>query len=291
MVNKDLPGVGSNLVRFGETNDLWTSSDCLEKQDHPCVSLTYKTPREDTLHALESSPLLVIKELFRYIFFGRGLLLSPNPQVVLFALSKLLHEDSRTEANSEDTNSHTTSNIPDLEITPIPFNAFHDTLVLDPKDGITTLVCILLKPKSSGTVRLQSLDPRERPACDLRFLSYNEDYEVLRKGLRLCLALSRKMREQGYPLRDHYIPQSESDEDLDDYIRKGIKTTFHYSCTCKMAPEAEGGVVDDRLRVHGIRGLRIADASIFPVIPSAHPQAPVVMVAERCADFIKEDQI
>lgn len=54
-----------------------------------------------------------------------------------------------------------------------------------------------------------------------------------------------------------------------------------------MAPEEEQGVVDDELRVHGIQGLRIADCSIFPVIPSAHPQAPVVMVAERCADFIK----
>ena len=85
--------------------------------------------------------------------------------------------------------------------------------------------------------------------------------------------------------------ESESDEDLDRFIRQRIGSTYHYTSTCRMAPEEERGVVDDELRVYGVQNLRIADASIFPVVPSAHPQAPVVMVAERCADFIKAARV
>jgi choline dehydrogenase len=251
--------------------------------------VSYKVPRADTLQALESSKLLVVWEMLKYIFFGRGLLLSPNPQVALFAVSKLLYDDSLTDQGVTGADSHSPSNIPDIEIVPMPFNAF-DTSELAPSDGVTTICCINLKPKSSGTVRLSSLDPRDRPTCELRYLTNDEDYVVFRKMIRLCLAIGRKCREQGYPLQDFQVPQSEDDEDLNNYVRQSIRTTFHYSCTCRMAPEKEKGVVDDELRVYGVEGLRVADTSVFPVIPSAHPQAPAVMVAERCADFIKEDR-
>ncbi|KAI0091995.1 GMC oxidoreductase [Irpex rosettiformis] len=270
-VKKDLPGVGSSL------------------QDHATVPLIYKIPRVDSLHALESSKLLATWEILKYVFFGRGLLLSPNPQVALFALSKLLDSNSSTDQSAEAANSHSPANIPDIEIVPMPFNAFDDRK-LDEADGVSTVCCINLKPKSSGTVRLLSLDARDRPVCDLKYLTNAEDYVVFRKMLRLGLEIGRKCRKSGYPLRDFRVPQSESDEDLNEYIRANIRTTFHYSCTCRMAPLKDDGVVDDELRVHGIEGLRIADASVFPVIPSAHPQAPVVMVAERCADFIKESR-
>ncbi|KAI0347244.1 GMC oxidoreductase [Trametopsis cervina] len=267
-VVKDLPGVGSNL------------------QDHACIPLIYICPRADTLHELMFSKLLAIREILKYVFFKRGLLLSPNPQVGLFAVSTLLGDDSRTDQSISGADSHSPANIPDIEIVPMPFNAFDETQ-LGPADGVTTVTCMHLKPKSTGTVRLASLDPLDRPACDLGYLTTPDDYVVFRKMLRLGLEIGRKCREQGYPLRDLRVPLSEGDKDLDQYIRDRIRTTFHYSCTCRMAPEAEQGVVDDELRVHGIQGLRIADASIFPVIPSAHPQTPVVMVAERCADFIK----
>ena len=256
------------------------------QQDHATVPLIYKIPRAESLHALESSKLPAAWEILKYVFFGRGLLLSPNPQVALFALSRLLDSNSYTDQSAEGADSHAPANIPDIEIVPMPFNAFDDNK-LDEADGVTTVCCINLKPKSAGTIRLLSLDARERPACDLQYLTNADDYVVFRKMLRLGLEIGRKCRENGYPLRDFRVPQSESDEDMDEYVRRNIRTTFHYSCTCRMAPLEEGGVVDDELRVHGVQGLRIADASIFPVIPSAHPQAPVVMVAERCADFIK----
>lgn len=206
--------------------------------------------------------------------------------MAVFALSKLLDEESQTSSGLESgRNSHSPDNIPDIELTACPFNMCPD-ITLDKSEGALTMACILLKPKSAGTVRLASLSPYDRPICDLNCLREPEDYEVFRKAIRLGLAVGRKCREQGYPVRDMLVPDSEDDEDLDRFIRARIGSTYHYTSTCRMAPEEEMGVVDDELRVYGVRNLRIADASIFPAVPSAHPQAPVVMVAERCTDFV-----
>ena len=106
--------------------------------------------------------------------------------------------------------------------------------------------------------------------------------------MKLAMKLGERMRESGFPLgKGLTVPESDGQEDVDKYIRKWGRPTYHYAGTCRMAKVDEGGVVDDELRVHGVKGLRICDASIFPQIISAHLQAPVVMVAERCADMIK----
>ncbi len=80
-----------------------------------------------------------------------------------------------------------------------------------------------------------------------------------------------------------------TDDEIDAYARATAVSSLHFSCTCRMSNDATEGVVDQRLRVHGISNLRIADTSVFPKIPSAHTMAPVIMVAERCADFVKEE--
>lgn len=80
-----------------------------------------------------------------------------------------------------------------------------------------------------------------------------------------------------------------TDAEIDAYARETCQSSLHYACTCRMAATAQEGVVDTRLRVHGVANLRIADASVFPKIPSGHTMAPVLMVGERCADFIKAD--
>ncbi|KAK0707914.1 hypothetical protein B0H67DRAFT_495577 [Lasiosphaeris hirsuta] len=80
-----------------------------------------------------------------------------------------------------------------------------------------------------------------------------------------------------------------SDGEIDEYIKRICSSSLHFSCTARMSRGPDDGVVDQRLRVHGIKNLRIADASVFPKIPSAHTMAPTVMVAERCADFLKEE--
>ncbi|KAG9233101.1 GMC oxidoreductase-domain-containing protein [Amylocarpus encephaloides] len=85
--------------------------------------------------------------------------------------------------------------------------------------------------------------------------------------------------------------KNKNDDEIDKLIRLRMRTTYHYASTCRIAPEDDPkapGVVDDELRVYGIANLRVCDTSVFPQIPSAHLQAPAVMVAERCADFIKK---
>jgi choline dehydrogenase-like flavoprotein len=80
-----------------------------------------------------------------------------------------------------------------------------------------------------------------------------------------------------------------TDQEIDQYAERVGVTSYHFSCTCRMSNGPEDGVVDQQLKVHGVWNLRIADASIFPVISSAHTMIPTTMVAERCADFIKRD--
>lgn len=144
----------------------------------------------------------------------------------------------------------------------------------------------LLRPQSLGTIKLPSSDPAAKPIVDLNFLAAEKDLVTLRKAVKFVRMLKAHVAAQGYPISDRSAP-SDSDEDIDSFIKSTCMTTSHYSSSCRMAPEAENGVVDDELRVYGIQGLRIADASIFPVIPSTHLMAPTVAVAEKCADLIQ----
>jgi len=243
------------------------------------------------MHGLEGSMFLGLWEFVKYMLTGRGLFLLPSSQIAIFCRSALLDDDMRNVVqHPSQTDSHDPDNIPDIEIMPIPYDASESKCDVQ-GDGAFSLLCVLLRPKSSGTVRLTSTDARVRPACDLGSLTVKEDYLVMRKAIRLALRIGRQMREQGYPLRDLDVPQSESDTDLDDFIHHAARMTYHYSSTCRMAPEDDvmPGVVDDELRVYGVRGLRVADASVFPSIPAAHLQAPAVMVAEKCADFLRAE--
>jgi choline dehydrogenase len=129
-----------------------------------------------------------------------------------------------------------------------------------------------------------------RPAVDIGTLTAPEDVGILRKAVKLALALAHEMRVEGWTvMQDYELPSSEEDGVLDEFIRSTAQTEYHYSSTCRMAPENDirPGVVDDELRVHGVEGIRVADASVFPSILATHTQAPVVAVAEKCADMVK----
>lgn len=155
--------------------------------------------------------------------------------------------------------------------------------------GMFSFLNVLLHPKSKGTVRLSSADPRAPLAIDPRYLSNADDFAPLRASLKLSLRLRDEMRAQGYALEDWLQPKSESDADLDDYIRRYNRTTYHYSSTCRMAPEDDadgGGVVDDELRVYGLENLRVADTSILPRVLGTHLQAPAVAIGEKCASMV-----
>lgn len=137
-------------------------------------------------------------------------------------------------------------------------------------------------------MRITSSNPDDAAEYNMNCLDSAADWKVLRASIRMSLAISEKLRSSGYPLDDLFVPASSSDADIDAHIKRWSRTTYHYSSTCRMAPENDPfpGVVDDELRVHGVRKLRIADSSIFPRIPSTHLQAPAVMVGQKCAELI-----
>lgn len=264
----------------------------LHLQDHAGVAVMYKFRKHDTLHAAESSPWLLVRELFRFLTQGKGLLLGPQLQLSIFALSQKLDKESFTSAaDSADLDAADPDNVPDIEIMPIAVNArdpeFKDRLTAE--EGGFTFLCVTLRPASEGTVRLRSTDCRVPPACDLATFSDAEgrDMRVMRAAIRLSLRIAREMEALGHAMPPLNVPKSEADDDLDAFIKSDVQSTYHYSSSCRMSADARTGVVDSELRVHGIRGLRICDASVFPQIPACHLQAPAVMLAERCANFIR----
>ncbi|KAG7093931.1 hypothetical protein E1B28_007566 [Marasmius oreades] len=270
-VVRDMPGVGTNL------------------QDHVGLPVMYEIPLNDSLHVLERSTWVALTELLKYVVTGRGIFSLPFMQTSLFVPSQLLDENScvvHTDKTKLD--SSLPANTPDIEIMPIAFRCSDDDVVT--KEGIFSFLTAHIRPKSFGSVRLASAYPLDRPAVDLGFLSNPEDYLVLRKCVRLALRLAEQVRSQGYPLKDLQVPETENDADIDRFIRKNLRTSYHYSSTCRMGAEHEvdrPGVVDDELRVHGIDALRVCDASVFPEIIAAHTMAPTVVVAEKCADMMK----
>ncbi|KAJ7460964.1 GMC oxidoreductase [Mycena galericulata] len=264
-LKKELSGVGQNL------------------QDHMAMGIMYSVPTAQSLHIIQSSRLRAIVELLRYIVFGEGLFLSPVTQLSILVDSALIDDGGHITPQD----GTEPARLPDLELMPIHFNYSDPLIHVDA--GVFSLKVGLMRPRSRGTITLASSDPLQRPACDLGFLSDPADYTVMRKGIKLVKRIGEKMRELGVPLKDLYMPESEADADLDAFVRKTVRTTYHYGCTCRMAPECDGGVVDDQLRVHGIANLRIADCSVIPDMMSTHLQAPAVMIAEKCADMIKRE--
>ncbi|KAH7917272.1 alcohol oxidase [Leucogyrophana mollusca] len=268
-VMKDLPGVGSNL------------------QDHLAVPLQFRIPLNDSLAKLELRPWIIIKLMFLYLFFGTGLLLAPVLELSIFLQSRLLHSGSRAVVtrSKADVDAALPGNLPDIEIMPISWAD-----VKKHRQGGLSFFSVTLRPSSKGTVRLNSSDPRASPLIDPNYFSSSRDWAVMRQSIRFSLSIKDQLLLQKYPIFDVHVPSSESDEDIDAFIRKECQSTNHYTSTCRMMPEEEEGVVDDRLRVHGVKGLRVGDSSIFPHILSAHLAAGTVAIAEKCADMIKEDR-
>ncbi|XP_050082478.1 glucose dehydrogenase [FAD, quinone]-like [Anopheles aquasalis] len=155
---------------------------------------------------------------------------------------------------------------------------------------------ILLKPKSRGRVRLASGDPRVHPLIDANYLAQEEDLRTLVRAVRIEQRLleTNAFRMAGAELLQLIIPgcahfQYDSDEYWECYVRYMTVTTYHPVGTAKMGhAEDSEAVVDARLRVKGVQGLRVIDASIMPEIVSGNTNAPTIMIAEMGADFIKQ---
>ncbi|KAL0266696.1 UNVERIFIED_CONTAM: hypothetical protein PYX00_009169 [Menopon gallinae] len=152
-----------------------------------------------------------------------------------------------------------------------------------------TILPLLLRPKSTGRVRLKSKNPFHYPIIEPNYFRYQEDLNVLVEGIKIAMAISNTSAFQKYGSRPHTIPLPGcggytlfSDEYWECSLRQFTFTIYHPTSTCKMGPASDpGAVVDSRLRVHGVKKLRVADASIMPTIISGNPNAPVIMIGEK----------
>jgi choline dehydrogenase-like flavoprotein len=148
-----------------------------------------------------------------------------------------------------------------------------------------------MHPKSRGRIALASAAPAARPVIDGQFLADPEDLETLLRGFKEARRVVHGEAFAKHRPREMLPgPDVRSDDELRAYIRRAAATSFHPAGTCKMGPGSDpAAVVDARLRVHGIEGLRVIDASIMPTICGGNPNAPTIMIGEKGADMIKED--
>ncbi len=150
--------------------------------------------------------------------------------------------------------------------------------------GIGLHTCVL-KPKSRGTVRLASVDPMAAPAIDPNYLGDAQDLDTLVKGVRMAQNILAQPAMQRFAGRDLHPQKQDGDKGLVDLIRARSDTIYHPVGTCKMG-QGPDAVVDSFLRVRGIQGLRVVDASVMPEIVRGNTNAPTIMIAEKAADMI-----
>ena len=251
-VKHHLPGVGENL------------------QDHLTINVQQGLHGVPTFYE-ETRPLAMAKNVIKYLLKGTGLLAHPAAQVGVFFRS---------------TNDVGTA---DAQIHFAPAASEPDSKGnLKPAPGTTATVCHL-RPESRGSVHVRSKDPLIHPTIRANYLDTENDRKAIiaafRRVRNIFLAPAMK-KYRGEEFRPGALTQS--DEQILDYVRAEAESVYHPVGTCKMGSD-KMAVVDDRLRVHGVKRLRIADASIMPNITSGNTNAPAVMIAEKCADMLLQD--
>ena len=251
----DLPGVGENL------------------QDHhevPVVAATH----EHIGYFGEDRGLRAIRNGLQYVLFRSG----PVTSVGVEACAYVDLEDP-TDSNRR----------PTIKMYCIPAVYLDkDIKHVRPQDGVTLNAC-LLRPASRGTVRLRSTDPADRPVVDNNYLAEPEDLRLEIAGVRFAREILKSEPLAGC-VDGELLPGSDIDDDdgLAKHCRRTVKTNWHPVGTCRMGPAGDPmGVLDDRLRVRGIDGLRVIDASAMPFIPSGNTNAPTMALADRAVTLIK----
>jgi choline dehydrogenase len=248
----DAAGVGENL------------------HDHLQVRTVYRVENTVTLNQRANSVIGKVAMGLEYLFFKTGPLTMPPSQLGAFAKS----DPDQPSANIE------------WHVQPLSLDKFGDPL--HPFNAITPSVCNL-RPSSRGHVRIKSSDAADYPAIKLNYLSTDEDREVAVASLRFTRRIMAAEPLARFEPREWKPgPEFKSDEELAKAAGDLGTTIFHPVGTCKMGHDSLA-VVDDRLTVHGVRNLRVVDASVMPRITSGNTNAPTVMIAERGAEFILED--
>ncbi len=176
---------------------------------------------------------------------------------------------------------------PDVQMHLVPYS------IKDPKQRklqdfpSMTVACYQLRPESLGSIHIRSADPKAQPAIRFNFLADPIDQRAMVDGFRMMRRIVEAAPMDAFR-GDEYSPGKdvETDEQILGWMRNNSQTAYHPIGTCRMGP-GPNCVVDDKLKVHGLEGLRIADASIFPTMPSGNTNAPSIMVGEKAADILK----
>ena len=252
---RDLPGVGAHL------------------RDHFNTYIGFRCARRVTVNDLALSLPRRLAAGARYALFGSGLLASTG-----ICAGAFVRSDPRLDGPDLQINMLSWSaarRTPD-RVEPHPFSAF----ALSP---------VHLRPDCDGSVRLRSPDPLAAPAIRYEFLRSDYDRQAILHGMRLCRQIA------GQPALRPFVaeevlpgPACQSDEELLADVRARAVANYHPVGTCRMGPEADSAT-DARLRVHGVAGLRVADASIMPAITAGNTNAPAIMIGEKAAAMVLED--
>jgi choline dehydrogenase-like flavoprotein len=248
----DLPGVGAHL------------------QDHPTVHVAMENPTAEA-YAISAKTLpRMLASPFQYLFQRSGMLASNVAECGGFI---------STDGTGR----------PDIQITFL-VGLKIDARAIPRRHGYMGLVQ-LLRPRSAGSVRLASSRPEDKPVIDPNFFADPYDMKTLMAGFREARHIFSQPALA--PMTGAEIEpgvQYQSDAELDTALRKMVNTAYHPTGTCRMGPDGDPmAVVDNRLRVRGVSGLRVVDASVMPEIISGNTSAPTMMIAERAARFILED--
>jgi choline dehydrogenase len=252
----DVPEVGRNL------------------QDHLFAHLKFKLKEGSaSLNAIFNSTLRMGVELLRWKLSGKGMMTTTSAHIIGFFKS----DESLAR--------------PDLELAMRPFSfalSADGAAVVDSFPGIT-VSAINTRPFSRGEVKIQSANPKERAKIHTNYLSDHRDIELLAAGLRRVREIMKQPA-----IAKHVVAELEpgsactSADDLEKYLRAKTSTVYHPVGTCRMGAD-ETAVLDPKLRLQGIEGVRVIDASVMPTITSANPNAPCIMIGEKGADLVLAD--
>jgi choline dehydrogenase-like flavoprotein len=154
--------------------------------------------------------------------------------------------------------------------------------------GFSCHVCVL-RPKSRGSVRLRSADPMAAPLIDPNFLGEPEDLETMVAGYKLTRRLMEAPALKALQKKDLFTANVRTDDDICAILRARVDTVYHPVGTCKMGAGDAMAVVDPKLKVHGLDGLRVVDASIMPTLIGGNTNAPSIMIGEKAADMIRAE--
>ncbi len=245
-----LKGVGANL------------------QDHLDVSMSWECPQPITAYSLRKGIVKTLMIGMNYAFFGKGM----GRQQFLESGAFL---KSRPDLDR-----------PDLQIHTVLAVMQNHGKTQVAKDGFTFHIC-QLRPESRGRVGLNSADPMADPAIFANYLATEEDRRALREGVRMMRKVAEQQALKPYQSCELFPGKDvETDEQLDAWIRKHSETIYHPVGTCKMGTD-DMAVVDEELKVRGIAGLRVVDASVMPTLVGGNTNAPTIMIAEKAADMIR----